>query len=100
MSIFSIIHEIPVGARFPISQDQISRIQEEALALEARIAELEAENARFVNCVAARMLDIGIAEVTEAMAQQVREFVNSEKYLRVFGKKEKNAKLPDLHRLD
>jgi len=52
-----------------------------------RVKELEAENARFVDYAASRMFDVDIDKVTEFAAQQVREFVNSTQYQRLFGKK-------------
>lgn len=53
-----------------------------------RIVMLEAENARLVNYLAARIFNVDIDEFGEALVQQVREFVNSEKYQQVFGKKQ------------
>lgn len=66
----------------------MAAIEAELIPYKSRIAELEAENTRLVKNLAAHIFNVDIDEFGEALVQQVREFVNSEKYQRVFGKKQ------------
>jgi len=53
-------------------------------ALEKRIAELEKENARFLDAITAHLFD-GADVITDEMRAQVRAFVLSDKYQKMFG---------------